>query len=146
MNMQVRLSEETYTDYAPRSVKGRLREYCRYRGISRNAWPQESPLFAVLHAPGRATNGAQDGGMAARIDQMGFYFAKHARVLELRSLLILMPQICTSAVVAMYEAADHEPRSERAAAEKMGISRAEYVRHLERAFGWLEREMGIPRD
>ena len=84
--------------------------------------------------------------MAARIDQMGFYFAKHSRCLELRSMLLLMPQICTSAVVAMYETPDHEPRSERGAAEKMGISRGEYVRHLERAFGWLERELGLPRD
>lgn len=138
--------ENTQEFTPPHSVKDALRKYSERRHYPPpNAWPEESPLFAVLHAPGRATNGSQDGGMAARMDRMGRAFAWHAWILETRSRLLLLPQELHAVVVATYEVPQREePRSDRAVAEKLGIARLEVIKRLERAYGWLSREMGLP--
>lgn len=139
MNMHVEVVE----DRAPTTVLARLREYSRCRHWeSPNTWPPESPLFAVLHAPGRATNGAQDGGMAARIDRIGRAIAIRSRVIEIGSAIAILPPDMLQIIRLVYEVpVREEPKSERDVADMMGIGRVEAARRLERAYGYLARHL-----
>ena len=131
--------------HAPRTVRDALRKYSEWRHYSTpNAWPSESAMYAALNG-GHSTAGDKDGGMAARMDWIGLAFARHAWVLEMRSTLLLLPESLNQVIRAMYEVPQREDvKSDRSVAESLGISRMEAIKRLERAYGWLSRELGLP--
>ena len=131
--------------YAPRNVEGRLREWARARWYAPvNSWPPESPMYAVLNAPGRATNASQDGGMASRAQRQGWALAREIRVIEGTKAIQMLPGHARDLIRHMYEVPQRErPRSERAVADHFGIGRDECAKHLQRAYGWLERELNL---
>jgi hypothetical protein len=143
MNMAVDLEEDRQHFDPPRSVRDALRSYSRWRHFERpNAWPPESPLYAVWKEPGRGTSGSQDGGMAARMDRIGKAFAMYAWTLEIRSAVLLLPPDMLKVIQVAYEVPPREePKSEREVAEAMKISRTEAARRLERAYGYLARHL-----
>ncbi len=129
--------------YAPRNIEGRLREWARARWYPPvNSWPPESPMYAVLNAPGRATNGSQDGGMAGRAWVHARALEREIRVIEITKAIQLLPGHARDLIRHMYEVSQRErPRSERSVADHFGMSREECSKHLQRAYGWLEREL-----
>lgn len=131
--------------YAPRNVEGRLREWARARWYAPvNSWPPESPMYAVLNAPGRATNASQDGGMASRAERQGWALAREIRVIEVTKAIQMLPGHARDLIRYMYEVPQRErAKSERHVAEHFGLSRDECTKHLQRAYGWLERELCI---
>lgn len=152
MNMHIGALQREQMDDAeedrgigPRNVEGRLREWSRARWYPPvNAWPPESPLFAVLHAPGRATNGDPDGGMGSRAQVMRWALQREIRVIEVTKAIQMLPGQSREFIRHMYEVAQRErPRSERACAEHFKLGRDEFSKLLNRAYGWLERELCI---
>ena len=136
MNMAAHLEEEAYV---PATVEARLREFYKARfRPDPNCWPPESPMYAVLHSPGRATNTSQDGGMASRMTRMGFSVARWNRVQEVGAALRAMPTVYRTSLDAKYDVPDLEhPRTVRAAAEKLRISTGAYGKNIEGAMAWL---------
>lgn len=131
--------------YSPRNVEGRLREWARARWYPPvNSWPPESPVYAVWKSPGRATDGSQDGGMAARVWRQARALECEIRVIEVTKALQMMPIDLRTLVRHMYEVPQRErPKSERACAEHFQMNRDEFGKRLQRAYGWLERELSI---
>lgn len=129
--------------YAPRNVEGRLREWARARWYAPvNSWPPESPMYAVLHSPGRSTGGQSDGGMASRAWRQARALECEIRVIEVTKALQMMPIDLRDMIRHMYEVPQRErPKSERSCAEHHGMSRDEFARIISRAYGWLEREL-----
>lgn len=134
----------------PRNVEGRLREWSRGRwNPPPNLWQSESPLYAILKSPGRATDTSGDGGMANRMDRNGEAIARWTRILETGKAVKDLPPSLREVVEYVYDVPQRErPKSERSASDKFGITREETGKMLARAYGWLERELNIvtPRD
>lgn len=130
----------------PQTVHGRLREWSRARHYAAmNCWPPESPIYAVWKSPGRATDGAQDGGMASMADRMGNAIASHTRAVEVAIAVSALPHTCKEAVQAMFMVEKMErPRTERAVALLLDIPKSEVQRRLHIAYGWLSRDLCIP--
>lgn len=129
--------------HAPRNIEGRLREWARARWYAPvNSWPPESPIYAVWKSPGRATDGAQDGGMASRVWRQARALECEIRVIEVTKALQMMPIQAQAMIRHMYEVPQRErPRSERSCAEHFSMTRDELSKRLQRAYGWLEREL-----
>lgn len=129
----------------PRNAQGRLREWWRVRywpGV--NVWPAESPLHAVLHNPGRSTV-IGDGGLGDLADRLTGAQMSILRAHEVSRALLRMPRDGRNIVLAMYDVPPRErPRSDRAVAEAMGMSRLQVIKALERAYGWMAGELGLP--
>lgn len=125
--------------YAPRNAEGRLREWSRcrwYAPVSIGA--SESPMYVVLNSPGRATDTAGDGGMAAKMDKDGHAIAREARVRETGRAIQSLPPALRDVIHCMYDVAQLErPRSERAVCEKLGINRSDLSRRLSLAYGYI---------
>jgi hypothetical protein len=130
----------------PQSVVGRLREWSRARHYpSMNCWPPESPMYAVLKSPGRATNGSQDGGMASTMDRMGGAVAAYTRSKEVGAAVAILPSTLRIVVLTMYHVEKMEsPRPERIVAEMLKVPKSQVQARLNRAYGWLARELCIP--
>lgn len=137
--------DNTQEFHPPHSVRRALEKYAQWRHLPMpNAWPQESSMYTGLNG-GRSTSGDIDGGMAARMDRIGLAFARQAWVLEIRSALLLLPETWLQVVRAMYEVPQRESvKSDRAVAEMLKLPRSEVMKRLERAYGWLSRELAIP--
>lgn len=131
--------------YGPQDAAGRLREWSRARHFAgMNCWPPESPLYAVLRSPGRATNGALDGGMASMMDRMKGAEAQHMRSIETGKAIYAMPLDARAVVLAMYDVPKLErPRSVREAAAMCGMKKTAYEVAMARAVGWLSNELGL---
>lgn len=150
MNMAVEL-ERAYPEvekrsHGPQTVVGRLREWSRARHYpALNCWPPESPMYAVLRSPGRATNTSQDGGLAAMMDRLTGAEAAHIRAVEAGRAIYSMPTDARAVVLAMYDVPKLErPRSVRDAAAMCGLKKTTYEVAMARALGWLSNEMGLP--
>lgn len=132
-------------DYVPVTVTARIVEFYRSQGQAHpNCWPPESPMYAVLHSPGRATNGAQDGGMAARMTTMRRGLARWNRIVETGTAIRGMPVDYRSVVEATYLVEVMErPRTVRVAAEKVGISTGLYGKRMAAALAWLQGRLCI---
>lgn len=151
MNMMTAIKREEMeesadlTGYVPRNIEGRLREWSRARWYAPvNSWPSESGVHAVLHNPGRATAVKSDGGLGSLCDRTGHAIALEVRVIEVGRALNAMPAQLAQYVRYVYDVPQRErPKSERACAEKFGVSRDDCRRILARAYGWLERELDI---
>lgn len=127
-------------DVAPVTVVGRIREFYRSREWGPpNVWPAESPMYAVLHSPGRATNTDPDGGMSVRAHQMRRGLSVWARVYEFQEALGFMPSEFRDVIVATYDVPVLEkPRSVRAAAELCSMSTGTYGKTMAGALAWLQ--------
>lgn len=125
--------------YVPATAEARLREFYKARfHPDPNCWAPESPMYAVLHSPGHATNTSQDGGMASRMARMGISVARWTRVQEVGAALRAMPTEYRAALDARFDVPDREhPRPVRAAAEKCRMSTALYGKRVEGAMAWL---------
>lgn len=140
MNMAADLEPDKYEDRAPPSVTGRLREFYRVRAYPiPDIWPCESALFAVLHAPGRATNVQSDGGLSSLVERKNGPLAQWNRVQEVGSALRAMPTEYRVLIDATYDVPPMErPRPIRAAAEKARIPVTTYSKRMTAALCWLQ--------
>lgn len=151
MNMAVTIQraypevEKDEDEYVPVTVTARVIEYYRSQGQSQpNCWPPESPMYAVLHSPGRATNTSQDGGMAARMTSMRRGLARWNRIHEMGAAIRGMPIDYRAVVEATYLVPPMEkPRTVRVAAEKVGISTGLYGKRMAAALAWLQGRLCI---
>lgn len=131
---------------APRTAEGRLREWSRARWYaSVNPWPPESPMYAVLHSPGRATDGASDGGMVSLMHRGGKMVATQTRVVEVTRAISALPPALRDLIRYMYDVPQRErPKTEKHAAEHFQVSRSEIAQRYGVALGWIARELCIP--
>lgn len=145
MAFDIEPEENTQEFHAPKTVREALRKYAEWRHFAPpNAWPNETSIYRALNG-GNSTKGAQDGGMASMADRMGRAVARRAWVLEIRSTILLLPESLLQIVRAMYEVQQREEvKSDRTVADMLGISRMEAIKRLERAYGWMARELSLP--
>lgn len=147
MNMAIKIEAEADNRLqGPQTAKGRLTEWSRVRHWADvNVWPPESAMYAVLHNPGRATGSQSDGGMASLCDRNALALERKGRAKEVEQAMRMMPADLLAVVWEMYAVFQRErPRSDRVVAESLGIPRLEAIKRLERAYGWLSRELGLP--
>lgn len=150
MNMAVPIQraypEVEKRSQGPQTVVGRLREWSRVQHWDPvNCFPPTSTA-AGWRNPGRATDTDPDGGMSERMDKLEVALPPRIRAREVEAALRAMPAECCLVIRAMYQVPRREEeRSERSAAELLKIGRVECARRVERAFGWLERDLGLPR-
>lgn len=130
----------------PQTVHGRLKEWSRARHYpAMNCWPPESPIYAVWKSPGRATDGALDGGMASMADRMGNLIAAHSRAVEVAKAVSTLPLNCKEVVHAMFMVEKMEsPRTLATVAITLNVPKSEVQRRLHIAYGWLSRDLCIP--
>lgn len=140
MNAAVQLEREIDEDRAPPTVTGRLREFYRVRAYPMpDVWPSESALFAVLHAPGRATNTQSDGGLSSLVERKSHALAQWNRVQEVGAALRAMPAEYRVLIDATYDVPPRErPRTVRTAADKCQISTTTYSKRMTAALCWLQ--------
>lgn len=150
MNMAIEI-QRSYPEVekrstGPQNVAGRLREWSRARHYpAMNCWPPESPMYAVLKSPGRATNSSQDGGMAATMDRMGGAVAAYIRAKETGMAIQLLPYSCREVVDAMFIVEKMEsPRTLAVVALALKVPKSEVQRRLHIAYGWLSRDLCVP--
>lgn len=131
--------------HAPRTVRDALRKYAEWRHFEPpNAWASESSTYRSVRG-GNSTATSGDGGMASMADRMGRAVARYSWVLEVRSTLVLLPPDLLEVIRAMYEVPPREyVKTDRAVADALHSPRSAVIKKLERAYGWLSREMGLP--
>lgn len=124
----------------PESARGRLYEWARARHWPElNVWPPESPMYAVLHNPGRATNVQSDGGMADNASRYSAAMAVWVRVVEVGQALDQMPRAFRLAVHAMYRVEKRErPRRIEEAAQIAGMPVPTFRKTMDHALVWLQ--------
>lgn len=147
MNMAIKIEAEVDNRLqGPQTAKGRLTEWSRVRHWADvNVWPPESPMYAVLHNPGRASGSQSDGGMASLCDRHGLSLERKGRAKECEQAMRMLPPDLFAVVWEMYAVTQRErPKSDRVVSEALGLTRIEAIKRLERAYGWLGREMGLP--
>lgn len=146
MNMMaVDLEQEDREYRQPLTVTGRIQEFYRVRAYPRpDVWPSESALFAVLHAPGRATNVQSDGGLSNLIERKNYALAQWNSVQEVGAALRAMPTEYRVLIDATYDVPARErPRTVRNAAEKAGISTTTYSKRMAMALCWLQGRLDM---
>lgn len=147
----------------PQTAIGRIREWSRVRHWeSPNSFPA-SPFarIAEMHEnagirgdgiasdmitmDGESVACRPDGGMADFCERHEKGMPYHIRARETAYAIHALPESLRVVVIEMYGVPSRErPKSDRAVADKMGLPRLEVIRRLERAYGWLGRELGLP--
>jgi len=94
-------------------IEGRLIEWARWMEQPKLSYfPPESVTYRLLHAPGRATNSAPDGGMAAKVANMGPGIAWDSRCKEVHAAVLQMPEEYQRILTLRYSVPSREkPRS-----------------------------------
>lgn len=167
MNMLARLEIEPdprVTDGA-QTAKGRLYEWSRERhwGVP-NSFPA-SPFAKIAEMQDNA--GARsvgikydmvqeegdeeavacrpDGGMSALAEKHRKALPHHIRARETAASIATLPEALRIVVLTMYGVTLRErPRSDRVVSDLLQITRLEVIRRLERAYGWIGRDLGLP--
>lgn len=165
--MPIRVEREPdprVTDGA-QTAKGRLYEWSRERHwASPNSFPS-SPFAKIAemkeNAGARslgikydmvqephdteATPCKPDGGMSDLVDRYRSSLPHHIRTRLTGESIANLPESLRVVVLTMYAVAMRErPRSDRAVSEILKITRLEVIRRLERAYGWIGRDLGLP--
>lgn len=149
----------------PQNAVGRIREWARVRHWEApNAFPAspfakiaEMQDFAGARGVGMkydmvqeaddavATACKPDGGMADFYERQRRSLSPHVRCRETAFALASLPAELRAVVLAMYVVPQRErPKSDRAVAEALGLTRLEVIKRLERAYGWVGRDLGLP--
>ena len=147
----------------PQTAKGRLYEWSRTRHYEEpNPWPA-SPFykihreqenagahgsgikFDIIEVDGESIAVPPDGGMGEFCERHERRMHFHLRAREVASAVDMLPPDLRAVVIETYRVSQRErPKSERVVALAMGITRIEVIKRLERAYGWLSRDLGIP--
>lgn len=150
MNMAAEIHPEAEREAyrQPLTVTGRLMEFYRVRAYPfPDVWPSESALFAVLHAPGRATNTQSDGGLSSLCERKNYALAQWNSVQEVGAALRAMPDEYRVLIDATYDVPPRErPRTVRTAADKAGISTTTYSKRMTAALCWLQGRLCMNLD
>lgn len=142
--MGVEIKPETQ-DKAIRTARGRLYEWSYTRHWPDiNVWPPESPMYAVLHNPGRATNTQTDGGLGAFVERRTEAMDKWQRTLDMTKAIHAMPSGYRSVVLAMYKVEPRErPRRLETAAEIAKMEVSTYRKAMDFALAWLQGRLDL---
>ena len=151
MNMMTTIEPENDQDkrlQGPQTARGRLYEWSRVRHWHPiNVWPPESPIYAILKSPGRATDTAGDGGMASFMDRLARQPESHAmrvRSLEVQAAVDVMPKAYRSVVRCMYEVERRErPRDISRASEMAGMKEPNFRKTMDMALAWLQGRLDL---
>lgn len=105
-------------------------------GIKYDMVQEEGDAEAVACRP--------DGGMASFYERKDPSLGPHIRCRETAFAIAGLPVDLRIAVLAMYSVPQRErPKSDRAVAELLGLTRLEVIKRLERAYGWVGRDLGL---
>lgn len=165
MNMPVAHVELTEADRlnGPQTAKGLVYEWSRQRHFEGpNHWPASTfyKIYVEQENAGAKANGIQfdiitvdgdsvsvppDGGLGDFCDRWSVRLKRHNRVQDTGRAINALPSELRAVIVEMYGVAQRErPKPERAVAEAMALTRIEVIKRLERAYGWLGRDIGVP--
>ncbi len=166
MNMAVRI-EAPVSDRqnGAETAQGRVREWSRVRHWEApNSFPA-SPFaqiaemqdfasargvgakYEMVQEPGDAvaTPCKPDGGMTAFCERFERGLPFHIRARETAYAIHGLPEDLRVVIFEMYRVPQRErPKSDRAVAEALSLTRLETIKRLERAYGWLGRDLGLP--
>lgn len=86
-----------------------------------------------------------DGGMSALVEKYRGSLPHHIRTRDTAASIATLPESLRMVVLTMYGVAVRErPRSDRVVSDLLSITRLEVIRRLERAYGWIGRDLGLP--
>ena len=165
MNMQARIEPENEHDKrlnGPQTAAGRIREWAKVRHWEKpNSFPA-SPFAKIaemqenagirgdgirpdmIEVDGESIACRPDGGMAAYCGRNDKTLAFHIRARETAYAIMGLPEPLRVVVLEMYTVAQRErPKSDRTVAELLGLPRLEVIKRLERAYGWVGRDLGL---
>lgn len=161
MSVQIE-SVEVDDDIPPRTAKGRVYEWSRIRHhempnpgpgspfykIHReqeNAGVRSGTVHDIITVGGETVAVPPDGGLGDFCDRYDLKMRRHNRMVQTTKAIEALPSDLKAVILEMYGVVQRErPRAERLVAESMGLTRIEVIKRLERAYGWLSRDMGIP--
>ena len=165
MNMAVHKIEADRSFHGPQNAIGRIREWARVRHWEApNAFPA-SPFariaemhdfasargvgakFDMVMEPGdsEATACKPDGGAASYYERKDPALGYHIRARETAFAIAGLPADLRLVLLEMYVVAQRErPKSDRSVADSLKMTRIEVIKRLERAYGWIGRELGLP--
>jgi hypothetical protein len=159
-----RISESDKRLHGPQNAIGRIREWGMVRHEEPpNAFPAspfariaEMREFAGARSENKcdmvmeegdteATPCKPDGGMAAFYGRNLASLDRHVRCRETAQAIASLPEDLRIVVRTMYTVPQRErPKSDRIVAELLGLTRLEVIKRLERAYGWVGRDLGLP--
>lgn len=164
MNMPVCVEPESDSRLdGPQSAIGRVREWGRVRHWEKpNSFPA-SPFAKIaemhenagirgdgiradmIEVDGESIACRPDGGMTAFCEKFEKGMPFHIRARETAYAIYGLPEDLRVVILEMYRVPQRErPKSDRAVAEALSLTRLEVIKRLERAYGWLARDLGLP--
>ena len=143
----------------PETAKGRLYEWSRHRGLLMPSAGIPSPAYTIFreqcNAGARATGiryemlddveVPPDGGLGEFCDRYQPAVEIVMRVRQVTEGLRSMPTAMQMVALTMYGVIPGERvRSDRYVADQLKMARLEVIKTMERAYGWMGRELGLP--
>lgn len=109
-------------------------------------FPSESPNYKIMmNTPPGGVPG--DGGLYASVEKYGKLLEIDVECREVDRVVRQLPEPYRVVIHARYVTAAREPpRSERKAAETLGISTVTYRERFKLALGWLSGKLDLPID
>lgn len=164
MNMAAHIEKDRAL-YGPQNAIGRIREWARVRHWEApNAFPA-SPFAKIADEqenagargvgikydmiPAEGDDPAQacrpDGGMSSFYERKDPALGPHMRCRETAFAIAGLPVEIRQVLLQMYVVEQRErPKAERVVAEALGLTRIEVIKRLERAYGWIGKDLGLP--
>jgi len=165
MNMPVRDMDVDRAIHGPQNAIGRIREWAMVRHWDApNSFPRspfakiaEMHEFAAARGSGakydmisteedpEVTPCRPDGGMGAFAERHDPQIRYHLRARETAYAIAGLPADLRQVLLEMYAVPQRErPKSDRVVSEALGLPRLEIIKRLERAYGWIGKELGLP--